>query len=404
MNLDHLQGKELFKALKANKDSIIKDKQAGIKYTDSVMVSAMPVQAKREHTTKADGQSSSSESEDSIDVKVVCNTAWFCDSHMDVLTADAYDASIAKRGNTIPHIADHKWTSTSHVGDVNKVYVEDIELRTLGIEAEGSTSALIMETSIRKDYNKDVFKFYSNGKINQHSIGLTYGKLMLALNSDDPEDAIYKDVWDKNYSNIINKELVDKRGYFWLVPEVDVLENSCVLFGANGLTPTLSTSKELSSLQTDSPLGNIPETQPVQQQSIGKTMNLEEAQGKIISLTQELAEVKGALATAKVEATSAEKARITGILKAQATFGSDAGLQKAALSYIEKGLDVDTAIVSFEVIKESIQSANHVDTSGAGDSLKQDKQEPKTPKTFGEELSAGLDAMKEQPQMFGGIK
>lgn len=397
MNLDHLEGKELFKALKANRETIAKDKLTNTKYADAVVA---PITiAPREHkesSVKADGSPEEPSSEPgTVKVTVVCNTAWFCDSHMDVLADTAYDASIAKRGNTIPHIADHTWESTAHVGDVQKVYTKKLSFRELGLNSEGSTTALLMDSIVREDYNKHVYKFYSKGKINQHSIGLTYTALKLALNSDDEEDVAEYTVWKEYYDKIINKELVDKRGYFWLVPSVDVLENSCVLFGANALTPTLSS-------KTHSSLGNLEETL-TQPQTIGKTMTIEELQGKIISLTQELAEVKGALATAKVEATSAEKARILGILKAQETFGGEASLRKAATTFIEKGNDVDTAIASFEVIKEAVQGASHVDTASAGLPSGTDKPKDEV-KGFEAELLAGLKANSDAPQLFKGVR
>jgi DNA-directed RNA polymerase subunit RPC12/RpoP len=33
--------------------------------------------------------------------------------------------------------------------------------------------------------------------------------------------------------------MADEYGFFWVVSEIKLLENSCVLFGANELTPTL---------------------------------------------------------------------------------------------------------------------------------------------------------------------
>ena len=74
-------------------------------------------------------------------------------------------------------------------------------------------------------------------KINQHSIGLMYISLGLCINNKDylPEF----ELWGKYYDKVINKDVVDEAGYFWIVPEIKVLENSCVLFGSNELTPTL---------------------------------------------------------------------------------------------------------------------------------------------------------------------
>jgi hypothetical protein len=39
---------------------------------------------------------------------------------------------------------------------------------------------------------------------------------------------------------VINKEKIDKAGYFWIVPEMRLYENSAVLFGSNEITPDIT--------------------------------------------------------------------------------------------------------------------------------------------------------------------
>lgn len=364
MNLEHLSGETLFKKIRENKDSLIQTKKASLKFTDSIICETTVVaKASKVDGKKADEETPLGSNPDTLDVTVVCNTAWFCDSQMDVLTDKAYDESVALRGNTIPHIADHKQSSVNHVGDVTKVYTKKLSLKELGLDIDGSTTALLMDTTIRKDYNEDVFKFYSNGKINQHSIGLSYSEISLAINSSHESDVEEKALWDKYYPKVINKEKVDKRGYFYIVPKVDVRENSCVLFGANPLTPTLSAKSDTLAIPNSS-LGNDEET--ITQPSKGTNMTLEQAQGKIISLTEELAKANSDIALAKVSAKVEERTRITGILKASSTFGNSPAMQKAAMDFIDKGIDADIATTSFEVIKSSMQKANPVDTSEAG--------------------------------------
>lgn len=384
MNLEDLEGEKLFNFARFNKADLVANKLACVTASVPLEIALLNVPSQPSILTDRT----------TLDVKIVCSTSWLCNSHMDVYTDTCYDESIAKRGNTIPHILDHRHEVTAHVGDVTKIYTQAMSASDLGYAGTGTVTALIMESTVRKDYNEDVFKFYANGKINQHSIGFTYDDISLAMNSSHEDDKNAKAIWDANYPNVINKDVVDKRGYFWLVSKVDVLENSCVLFGSNKLTPTLSVaamrdplflgtadamaqgnenygSAGLNLPKQDSSLGIKEET--ILTSPIGNTMTLEDAQGKIISLTEELATAKSAITVAKLEATVAEKNRGLNILKAQATFGSDAKLQKAALTFIEKGLDVDTAITSFEVIKEAIQGANHVDISGAALAAAQDK-------------------------------
>jgi hypothetical protein len=236
---ENLTGKELFDFLIKNKSKLIAQKKASIKYTDVYLGYPQIITTAKSKANKVAGK------DDDMDigvirVKVVGNTAWWCDSQMDVLTDTCYDKSIKEKGTLIPHIADHVHLSTNHVGDVKDVYTQKMSLRDLGLDMDGKTTAFIMETDVREDYNEDTYKFYKNGKINQHSIGLIYVSIGMCINDKDylPE----YEMWQKYYEKVINKDVVDEYGYFWIVPEIKIMENSCVLFGANELTPTLETS------------------------------------------------------------------------------------------------------------------------------------------------------------------
>jgi hypothetical protein len=346
VNIDDLKGEELFSYLRKNKATLLQQKKGALKLTDSVVCEVTcPNIPNREISVKAltEGEE---EIPGELEVTVVANAANIIDSHLDMLTDGAYAESLKLRGNTIPHLLDHNHSAIGHIGDVKKVYTKKIDLKTLGIDAEGTTTALLMETLIKKDYNTEAFKFYANGKINQHSIGLTYGEIALAVNSSHERDKKEKGLWDKMYPKVINKAVADARGYFYVVSKVDVRENSAVLFGSNPLTPTLS-------VKTD----NINLTE-------GTTdMNIEELQETIVLLNQELSETKASLALAETKGRLEEKTRILGILDAAKTFGNSAKLQEAALSFIKKDLPIETTVISFEVIKESSQNENFVDSA-----------------------------------------
>ncbi len=60
-----------------------------------------------------------------------------------------------------------------------------------------------------------------------------------------PSNPQYFAVYQKHIDQVINKEFVENRGYFWFVSEIKLYENSAVLFGANELTPTLEIQKAL---------------------------------------------------------------------------------------------------------------------------------------------------------------
>ena len=345
--------KELFAKLKSEEASVIASKIASVKFADACV--AMPVVVTKitpkEVVTKAANTEDTSltESEDSILVKVVANTANWMDSHGDVLTSEAYKDSIASKGASIPHIADHEWKAASDIGDVQKVYTQEISLKELGVNQESTTTALIFETLVKKSYNEKIFNGYKDGRIKQHSIGLQYQELKLALDSSDPEDASYKETWDAYYPSIINKDSVDAQGYFWAVPKIDILENSAVLFGANSLTPTLElTSKSLDLLK------ELPTQTALVEQGENTMTELETA-------LKEVADLKAELKQASANATKAERERTVGILEAAKTFSLDTD---TAIKAINKAKwDVEDVVDFFTSIKAEKDANTSIDAS-----------------------------------------
>jgi hypothetical protein len=85
-----------------------------------------------------------------------------------------------------------------------------------------------------------MFEQYAKGYVKEHSVGMRYVKLELAINSDNKWDVEEKEVWDKYYPEIANKEVADERGYFWAVTEAKIVEGSAVVKGSNYATPTIS--------------------------------------------------------------------------------------------------------------------------------------------------------------------
>lgn len=244
----NLKGKELYKFLVANKSGLIAQKKSAMKRTDNLIAPITILDRVNEDGNKAKPVGGTEQLPigfRELDVKVIANTAWYCDLAMDVLTDKSYDNSVKNRGALIPHIKDHKWESTSHVGDVKSVYTQLIRLSELGykgVHGNTQTTSLIFETTIKEEYDAKVYLFYKNRKINQHSIGLLYISIGLCIN--DPDYLAEFELWNKYYDKIINKDIVDEAGYFWIVPEIKLLENSCVLFACNELTDTLESEEK----------------------------------------------------------------------------------------------------------------------------------------------------------------
>ena len=224
----------LFSYLKENKKTLIQQKKSMPIFSD-VCKSAI-VQTK-DTNLNTKGVTEVTEDLDVLRVKVVANTANWLDSHLDVLLPDASSKSINERKGIIPHLHDHQHTIEAKVGEVHDIMNTTLTLRELGIDKDGTTQALVFITDIIKDYNEKVFNQYKKGFANQHSIGLQYVKLDLALNDEDSTEE-YK-VWNSYINQVINRDKAEQYGFFWAVKEFKLIENSVVLFGSNEITPTL---------------------------------------------------------------------------------------------------------------------------------------------------------------------
>lgn len=235
-----LKGKELTEFLLANKKELIAQKKAMIKRTDPVSASPSLFFVKGDKIVKADAEAIEPDAT-SIRVKVVANTALFMDSQLDVLIPDCWKVTIKQRKGMIPHLHDHIHEIGAEIGDVVDIYSQDISLSDLGINKSGKTQCLIFETDVKKSYNEVVFNKYKNKKINQHSIALQYIKMDFAINDEESEKEY--NFWKKYFDQLINPEMAEEKGFFFVIQEIKLLENSAVLFGSNELTPTLSVGK-----------------------------------------------------------------------------------------------------------------------------------------------------------------
>lgn len=169
---------------------------------------------------------------------IVGNTYNWLDSHGDVHVKSCFKTSL-EENKQVFHLHDHEYKISSQVGEVQKVEERDVKWSDLGIEKDGSTQCLVMESDVSKTLSPEVSKLYMENKINQHSVGMKYVDLDLAVNSTDKDYKKEKAVWDEYIEKIGNKEKAEEKNYFWVVKEAILIEISCVLKGSNELTPTL---------------------------------------------------------------------------------------------------------------------------------------------------------------------
>jgi hypothetical protein len=73
-----------------------------------------------------------------------------------------------------------------------------------------------------------MFNQYAKGYVKEHSVGMRYVKLELAVNSDSKYEQEEKAIWDKYIDEIVNKVQIEEQSY-WAVSEAKAIEGSAVV-------------------------------------------------------------------------------------------------------------------------------------------------------------------------------
>ncbi len=265
-----LIGKELLAFLVANKSEFIAQKCAFPVKSEPVNYPYESIARYAVSRTKAAGDPVSLGGDASI--KAVANAANFIDCQMDMLLPDCWKKTIKESGplgkDRIYHLKDHRQNTEGVIGKITKLYSQDYLLTDLGVDMIGSTQCLVMESSVKENLDEKCFQMYADKIINQHSIGLQYVKLDLAIN--DPNYPAEFEIWNKYFMQVINKDVATGSGYFWVVYEIKLLEVSAVLWGANELTPTIYEVEEEKESKPSKDTADKNEPEPSTQPSISE--------------------------------------------------------------------------------------------------------------------------------------
>lgn len=230
--------KERFKFLIDNKDTLKAQKKAERKEVDCSVVVPPVIVRDKESTNKEDPASQNGLTK--IKVVAVINTTNLLDLHKDVHIPGIWKKTL-QENRSILHVQEHQSREFEKIiadGEDLKAYVKEYTWTELGYSFEGKTEALVFESTVRKDRNEFMFKQYLNGWVKNHSVGMYYVRLDMAINDEDYPNEF--EAWQKYYPEIANKEAADEIGYFWYVLEAKLIEGSAVPLGSNYVTPTLS--------------------------------------------------------------------------------------------------------------------------------------------------------------------
>lgn len=214
------------------KSELIELKKSAIKHSDPARIIDLKVIDPTNKEIRIDGY-------DGLQ-KVVMNTYYWMDSHDDVHVKSTFKKSIKERKKKIFHLDNHDSSRgfASKVGNTKDIFEVSVPWSAFSIEKEGQTIAVIGVSDLIEEYNKQVYDAYQAGEIDQHSIGMLYDKLRLAVNDEEYEEEFKN--WNEIFPLLGNPERALNKGYFWIVDEAILKEFSCLLWdGSNSLTPSV---------------------------------------------------------------------------------------------------------------------------------------------------------------------
>lgn len=227
-----------FSFLQENKSNLIYESKTVMKKADGIFVPTVNITGFKNHSKKFINKQN--ENLTSLRKRLIINTTYIMDSHDDVHIDNIWNKSVKENKNA-KHIQEHKMSFDKIISDGEdlKVYVQTYKFRDLGYDADGDTQALVFDSNIKQDRNSFMFDEYLKGRVNNHSVGMFYVDLALAINCDGTEFKEEYDIYSKHISRIANKDYVEEKGYFWAIYEAKFIEGSAVPLGSNFLTPTL---------------------------------------------------------------------------------------------------------------------------------------------------------------------
>lgn len=225
---------ELFKHLVTNKAEIISLKKSAVKFSDVVSIFI----EETETVSKAKYPYENDEEKGVLKRTIVANTYNWMDSHGDVHLSGIFSESIKQKGTKIFHLNSHQLDFSAKIGKVYSVEEKQMSWRELGQGKTGMTEALVIGSEIKKAYSETLYNAYLNDEVDQHSVGMQYVNIALAVNDEENYPREYEE-WQKHIGKIGNRSRAEDKGFFWAIYEAKLIEVSAVLLGSNELTPTL---------------------------------------------------------------------------------------------------------------------------------------------------------------------
>lgn len=223
---------QLYDFLYENKDLHIKSKKSEMKKADAYNILVPSMTIKGAHINLSDS--------DELLVKSIINTTNVLDSHDDVHIKGIWNKSLKETKDRML-LQEHVMSFKNVISKQVKGYAINYNWSELGYpKLKGETQALEYHSVVKVSQNEFMHDQYAKGHVDNHSVGMVYVKLFLAVNNDSSEYKDEYETFNKYIDGIVNQQKALDRGFFWAIKEAKDIEGSAVVKGSNILTPTTS--------------------------------------------------------------------------------------------------------------------------------------------------------------------
>lgn len=222
---------DLFKALKANEESIIEFKKAHIYKGLEKVETKGQLPGNMNEVVKGIGFSTKTNY-----IYPIISTTKYLDSHDDVHFDGCFAKTVRDQQGKVYYCADHNLTTEGIVANKRDVemVVKDIEWSFVGKNYTGKTQALIFSIDKAKIINDKALRLIESDPEIENSIRMQYVKIVMGIDSNEKDFATNKVYYDSRINEIANQDKAKEQGYFFGVEELKIhKEGSMVIAGGS---------------------------------------------------------------------------------------------------------------------------------------------------------------------------
>jgi hypothetical protein len=256
---------DLFKELKENKDLIIDAKKSEIYKSCE---KGQSVVAKNLDLLKFSEENKAIKIDENYYYFAV-NSTKILDSHDDLHVDGIWKKSVQEIQGRNYLVEDHELEISKIIARKEhiEIFTAKIPFSLIGKNYEGNTEVLIYKVPKNQIKNDKVKEWLDSGDAIECSVRMQYVTILLALDSNAPDDATEKKNYDDYIGLIANKSDFEYIPYFFIIKEAkNVKESSLVPFGSNSSTGVVQNKEYTPTLEIEAE--KIEPTQVTQQTEI----------------------------------------------------------------------------------------------------------------------------------------